>query len=160
MRLRLARRVDGPAVLKLIVGLAKFEKLAPLDGAARKRLLRDAFGKHPRFELWLAFVGRRKTPVGYTILFETYSSFLALPTLYLEDIFVLPAFRHLGIGSALLRHCIQLARDRGCGRMEWTCLNWNTKAQQFYEKLGAKRLDEWVLYRLSGDELRGLANLR
>jgi GNAT superfamily N-acetyltransferase len=87
--------------------------------------------------------------VGYSIFFETYSTFLANPTLYLEDIFVLPNYRNRGIGSALLQHAIQIAHERGCGRMEWTCLDWNNKAQAVYERLGARHLSEWYLYRLT-----------
>ena len=89
-------------------------------------------------------------PVGYAVLLETYSSFLARPTLYLEDVFVLQEFRGRGIGSAFLRHFVALALERGCGRMEWTCLDWNTRAQRVYEdKLGAQRMSEWFLYRMT-----------
>lgn len=153
IHIRPAQRADAPALLGLIVALAEFEKLPPPDAEAQKRLVEDGFGKRPRFESWLAFVKGREAPVAYAMLFETYSSFLALPTLYLEDIFVLPAFRGQGIGSALLRRCIELAHERGCGRMEWVCLDWNTKAQTAYEQLGARRLKEWFLYRLSREEM-------
>jgi GNAT superfamily N-acetyltransferase len=147
-RLRRAKRPDAPALLRLIVALAKFEKLPPPDAGARRRLIADGFGRQPRFESWLAFWHGRSEPVGYAIFFENYSSFLARPTLYLEDLFVLPEFRGRGIGSALLRHCIDLAHRRGCGRMEWACLDWNTKAQRVYEGLGARKLSEWFCYRL------------
>jgi GNAT superfamily N-acetyltransferase len=96
-------------------------------------------------------------PTGYAILFETYSSFLARPTLYLEDIFILPQYRSRGLGLGLLHHCIQLAYERGCGRMEWTVLDWNTKAQRVYDGLGARRLSEWFLYRLDQDQIEELA---
>ena len=151
--IRRAELADGPALLGLIVALAEFEKLPPPDAEAQKRLLRDGFGERPRFECWLGFWEGSSGPVAYALLFETYSSFLAQPTLYLEDIFVLPAFRGQGIGSALLRHCIQLAHDRGCGRMEWTCLDWNTKAQAAYRQLGARQMNEWFLYRLTRDAM-------
>jgi GNAT superfamily N-acetyltransferase len=147
---RRAEAADAPALISLICALADFEKLTPPDADAQARLAADGFGEKPRFEAWLAIVPERGEPVGYALLFETYSTFLARPTLYLEDIFVLPDFRGRGIGSAFLEHCIALARERGCGRMEWTCLDWNTKAQSVYEcKVGATRMSEWLLYRLS-----------
>ena len=155
--LRRATRADAPGLLHLIVALAEFEKLAPPDAAAQQRLIEDGFGPHPRFESWLAFWENEPEPAGYAILFETYSSFLARPTLYLEDIFVLPESRGRGLGSALLDQCIRLAQERDCGRMEWTCLDWNTKAQCVYEKLGARRLSEWFLYRLDRANIERLA---
>jgi GNAT superfamily N-acetyltransferase len=151
--IRRAQREDAPALLRLIIALAEFEKLAPPDAAAQKRLVADGFGERPRFECWLAFWDGAPEPVAYSFLFETYSSFLALPTLYLEDIFVLPDFRGRGIGTSLLRHGINIARERGCGRMEWTCLDWNTKAQGTYERLGANRMSQWLLYRLTRESI-------
>jgi GNAT superfamily N-acetyltransferase len=148
--LRRATRVHANALLLLICALAEFENLEPPDAEAQQRLLEDSFGAQPRIEPWLAFVEGRAEPVGYAILLETYSSFLARPTLYLEDIFVLPEFRRRGIGNNFLRHCVALAHERGCGRMEWTCLDWNTRAQRVYEdRLGAQRMSEWYLYRLT-----------
>jgi GNAT superfamily N-acetyltransferase len=154
--IRKATRADASALLKLIVALAQFEKLTPPDGEAQARLVEDAFGSRPRFEAWLVFSSGLADPVGYAILFETYSSFLARPTLYLEDLFVLPEHRGHGIGSALLDHCIRLAHQRGCGRMEWTVLDWNVRAQKVYEALGAQRLSEWFLYRLGQDQIEKL----
>jgi GNAT superfamily N-acetyltransferase len=151
--IRRAERSDADGLLRLIAALAEFEKLTPPDAEAKTRLIEDGFGERPRFETWLAFVDDRPEPVGYAFFFETYSSFLARPTLYLEDIFVLHEHRGRGIGSALLNHCIGLAHARGCGRMEWTCLDWNTKAQCVYEKLGARRLSEWYLFRLTRDRM-------
>ena len=148
--LRRAERADAAALLRLICALAEFEKLDPPDAEAQQRLMEDAFGDHPRIEPWLAFADAPAGPVGYAIILETYSSFLARPTLYLEDVFVLPEFRGRGFGTAFLRHCVSLAHERGCGRMEWTCLDWNTRAQTVYEqKLGAQRMSEWFLYRLT-----------
>ena len=149
--LRRATRADAPALIELIAALARFEQLTPPGAAEQSRLIEDGFGERPRFESWLAFWAGVSNPVGYAVVFECYSTFRASPTLYLEDLFVLPEWRRRGIGSALLRHCIQLAHDRGCGRMEWTCLDWNTKAQQVYERIGARRLSEWHLYRLTRD---------
>ena len=157
VRLRRTTRRDGPAVVRLIAALAAFEHLPPPTPAARARLLADGFGRRPLFETWVAEVPESKSPVGYAIFFPTYSTFLARPTLYLEDIFVLPAFRGRGIGTAFMRQCIQLAHDRGCGRMEWTCLDWNKRAQAVYEKtLGARRMSEWYLYRLVRPELAAI----
>src|ERR671925_829792 len=117
--LRRAKRSEAPALLRLIVALAKFEKLTPPDAAARKRLVKDGFGPQAKFEPWLAFIDEE--PVGYMILVDLYSSFEARPTLYLEDLFVLPEYRGRGVGKAMMRRCIELAWKRGCGRMEWTC---------------------------------------
>jgi len=159
--LRRAARRDGPAVVRLIAALAAFEHLPPPTAAARKRLLADGFGPRPRFETWVADVPESRTPVGYAILFHTYSTFLARPTLYLEDVFVLPEFRGRGIGTAFLRQCADLARSRGCGRMEWTCLDWNKRAQAVYEqRLGARHLTEWFLYRLTRSEIAAFVKRR
>ena len=148
--LRRAQRPDAPDLLRLVCALAEFEKLDSPDAEAQQRLIEDSFGAKPRIESWLAFAAGRAQPVGYAMLLETYSSFLARPTLYLEDVFVLPEFRGRGIGGAFLRHCVALAHERGCGRMEWTCLDWNTRAQRVYEdKLGAQRMSEWYLYRIT-----------
>jgi GNAT superfamily N-acetyltransferase len=151
LALRRALRSDAPALIELICALAQFEKLTPPNSEEQERLVEHGFGDRPRFEAWLAFWQDEPAPVGYAVLFETYSTFRATPTLYLEDIFVLPSYRGRGIGSALLRHCIQLAHERGCARMEWACLDWNRKAQQVYERIGARHLSEWFLYRLTRD---------
>ena len=148
VKIRKAIPDDGPTVLRLILALADFEKLPPPDEAAQKRLLEDAFGARPRFEIFLAELADGQV-AGYAFIFETYSTFLARPTLYLEDIFVLCEFRGQKVGLALFRHCVAQARERGCGRMEWTVLDWNTHAIQFYQKLGARQMDEWQLYRLT-----------
>lgn len=151
LTLRRAERADSQALISLIVALAEFEKLPPPDTDAQARLIADGFGAAPKFEAWLAEWDAQ--PVGYAFFFETYSTFLARPTLYLEDLFVLPDFRRRGIGKALLNHCVKLAKERGCGRMEWTCLDWNVDAQEVYEKMGARRMDEWLTYRLTHDAL-------
>ncbi len=145
--IRPLRRSDGPAFLKLIDALADFEHLRRPDRAARRRLLRDAFGRRRKFDAFLLHADR--TPVGYAILFETYSSFLARPTLFLEDIFILPACRSRGYGRRLFMHCLKQAQRRGCGRMEWIVLDWNKGAMRFYERLGAHAMKEWRLYRIT-----------
>lgn len=145
-------RWHGKTFLSLINALADFEKLKRPSSAARKRLLRDAFGKNRRFDAYLAFVDRKA--VGYAIVFETYSSFLALPTLYLEDIFILPEHRKSGIGKKLFLHCLAEADRRGCGRMEWVVLTWNTNAIQFYNRIGARQMKEWLPYRIVREQFK------
>lgn len=143
------------AFCRLVVALAEFEKLTPPDAAAQARLVQDALGPRPRIEVWLAFVGGLAAPCGYAILVETYSSFLALPTLYIEDVFVLSEHRRCGVGGALLRQAVALAHERGCGRVEWTALDWNVNAQRVYEqRLGAKRMSEWFLYRMTRGDMQ------
>ena len=141
-----ARKKDGAKLLSLIDALADFEKLKRPGKRARVRLLKDAFGKRKRFKVFLAFAGGK--PAGYAIFFETYSSFLALPTLYLEDIFVLKEYRKQRIGLKLFRRCLNEARNRGCGRMEWVVLDWNKNAIRFYKNLRARQMKEWLLFRM------------
>lgn len=142
---------DGPALLSLILALAAYEKLDPPDAAAQQRLIRDLGGDRPRYEAYLAELNGR--PVGYTFIFETYSSFLALPTLYLEDFFVLPEERGKKIGLALFKEMVREAHRRGCGRMEWSVLDWNRLAIDFYERAGARQLNEWKYYRLTRSDM-------
>ena len=139
-------------LFSLILALASFEKLAPPDDEAKERLRRDCFSSHPRFEAFLSFFDGK--PVAYAIVFETYSSFLAKPTLYLEDIFVLPEYRKQKIGVHFFRFLASLAVERGCGRMEWKVLDWNIGAIEFYKKLGATQLNEWLPFRLTEEQLR------
>lgn len=153
VKVRLATAEDGPTILRLIHALADFEQLPPPDEAAQQRLLNDAFGPRPRFEIFLAEVQAEKVAsaqvAGYAFIFETYSTFLARPTLYLEDLFVLSEYRSQKVGLALFRFCVEQARQRGCGRMEWTVLDWNENAIRFYQKLGGRHMNEWQLYRLT-----------
>jgi GNAT superfamily N-acetyltransferase len=148
---RRATPKDRSIILSLIDALATYEKLAPPSTAAKARLLRDMSGDRPRFEVYLAEYENH--PAGYTFIFEAYSSFLALPTLYLEDFFVLPEYRSKGIGKTLFNAMVNEAHHRGCGRMEWTVLDWNKLAIDFYDRLGAKHMDNWHLYRLVGEDL-------
>lgn len=154
LMIRKATRNDGKTVLSLINALASFEKLKRPSPAARKRLLKDAFGRKKRFEVFLAELDNKA--VGYAIIFETYSSFLALPTLYIEDIFVLPEYRRRKIGVLLFRRCVEEAAQRGCGRMEWMVLDWNVNAIRFYERLGARQLTEWLPFRLERKQFASL----
>jgi GNAT superfamily N-acetyltransferase len=120
------------------------------------RRLRDTlFGAKPTAEAVVARVG--SDAVGFALWFHNYSTFLAQPGLYLEDLFVLPAWRGRGVGAALLRHLARVASEQGCGRMEWSVLNWNESAIGFYRKMGARPMDGWTVYRLTGDDLRRAA---
>ncbi len=153
---RYATRKDSPGVIDLLVALANFEHLDPPDSASRKRILRDIFSKKI-VKLLVAVDDDTKKLVGYALYFFTYSSFLARPTLYLEDIFVLEEYRRQGVGRDLFLKCVREAKRHDCGRMEWAVLTWNEKAIQFYEKLGAKRLSEWYFYRLTDVKLEALS---
>jgi GNAT superfamily N-acetyltransferase len=148
---RRARPEEAPVLLGLIRALADYEKLTPPDEAAEGRLVRDIFGERPRLEAWLAWDGERA--VGYALALETYSSFLALPTFYLEDIFVRPEARGAGAGAALFREMVVEAGRRGCGRMEWVVLDWNRLALDFYARFGAKHLSDWMTMRLTRDDI-------
>ena len=155
IQIRPASPADGETFLALVDALADYEKLARPSQDARARLLADAFSPRPRISVFLAELDG--AAVAYAIVLETYSSFLALPTLYLEDIFVVPEARRHGIGRTFFRVLAAEALRRGCGRMEWVVLDWNQLAIDFYEKLGARHLREWYTYRLSADELARIA---
>ena len=146
---------DEELFLGLVDALADYERLERPTAEARQRLVRDGFGEDPLFHAYLA--GLDGEVVGYAIVLFTYSSFLARPTLYVEDLFVLPQARGSGVGKALLSFLAGEAVRRGCGRMEWVVLDWNQPAIDFYERLGARRLTEWYTYRLSGAELEAMA---
>jgi GNAT superfamily N-acetyltransferase len=139
--------------LYLVEKLAEYERLDPPDEGAKARLKADGLSDNPRYEAYLGRIDGQA--VSYAIFFMTYSSFLALPTLYLEDIFVLEEFRRRDIGQKLFEFCVHEARDRGCGRIEWMVLDWNEPAIKFYEKNGAKALD-WTFFRMTEEEMRKL----
>jgi GNAT superfamily N-acetyltransferase len=155
LTIRRGTRRDVPTVLALVRGLAEYERLLHQCVATPAKLRRDGFGRRPYFQTLIARRGGR--PIGFALYFFTYSTFLARPTLYLEDLFVLPAERGRGAGLALLRALARLAVRRGCGRMEWTVLDWNRPAMRFYRALGAGFRTEWVLTRLTGPALARLA---
>jgi GNAT superfamily N-acetyltransferase len=156
IHIRKAERGDFPVLLELITALAQYEKLDPPDEAAQGRLLEHGWGSSaPRFEAWLA--ERDGQAIGYAILFETYSSFLAKPTLYLEDLFVLPEHRRGGVGAAFFQRLTEVALQRGCGRMEWQCLDWNEQGLGFYARMGARRMADWVSFRFTEEDLRRVA---
>jgi GNAT superfamily N-acetyltransferase len=146
---------DVPTILKLIRGLAEYERLAHEVEATTARVRAHGFGRRRYFETIIC--RRGGTPVGFALYFFTYSTFLARPTLYLEDLFVLPEERGTGAGKALLRALARIAVRRGCGRLEWAVLDWNRPAIGFYKRLGAKLRRQWILTRLTGAPLRRLA---
>ncbi len=150
---RPATRDDASAFLALIQALADYEALAGPTEDAKERLVHDAFVcTPPRFFVHLAFEDQNPEPLGYTITFFTYSTFLAKPTLYLEDFFVSPEARAKGAGSALFDFQVREAKRLGCGRIEWSCLDWNELAQGFYKKRGATHLADWWMFRLTEED--------
>ena len=152
---RAATAADAESLLALVDALADYEKLPRPEAAARARIVEDAFGARRRVEVLLALDASR--PVGYALFFETYSSFLALPTMYLEDLFVHPDARGARHGYRLFQSVAAIAVERGCGRMEWNVLKWNRLARDFYERLDAEPLDDWQMYRLEGERLQRAA---
>ncbi|MEX2222350.1 MAG: GNAT family N-acetyltransferase [Candidatus Rokuibacteriota bacterium] len=146
---------DVPTILRLIRGLAEYERLAHEVEATAGRVRAHGFGRRRYFETLIC--RRAGKPVGFALYFFTYSTFLARPSLYLEDLFVLPEERGAGAGKALLRALARIAVRRGCGRLEWAVLDWNRPAIGFYKRLGAKLRRQWVLTRLTGTPLRRLA---
>ncbi len=146
---------DAPLILTLIKELAEYERLLHEVTATEQQICNTIFGPRPAAEVLLASL--EGEPVGFAVFFTTYSTFLAKPGIYLEDLFVRPHARGKGIGRALLARLAQVAVERDCGRIEWAVLNWNEPSIGFYEKLGAVPLDEWTTYRLTGAPLAQLA---
>ena len=157
-RIEPARERDVPLILQLIKGLADYEKLAHAVTATEETLHSSLFGQQPAAEVVIAYADEEA--VGFALYFHNYSTFLAKRGLYLEDLFVLPAWRGRGAGRALLTHLARLAVERDCGRFEWSVLDWNAPAIEFYKKLGARPMDEWTVFRLTGDALARLASDR
>ena len=155
MALRRATRADVPEILRLIRALAEYEKLASDVVASEAGLAETLFGARPAAEVLLAEVDGRA--VGLALFFQNYSTFLGKPGIYLEDLFVEPAFRGRGLGKQLLQAIARLAVERGCGRFEWAVLDWNEPAIGFYKSLGAKPMADWTVMRLTGEALKKLA---
>jgi len=153
--IRPARPGDEGLVLEFVRELAAYERLSHAVRARAEDVRAALFEEPRRAEVLLAFdVG---TPVGFALFFHNYSTFLGRPGLYLEDLFVRPAARGRGHGKALLRRLAAIARERGCGRMEWAVLDWNRRAVDFYRALGATPQDDWTIFRLSGEALERVA---
>ena len=155
LRIQPATVRDVPLILQFIRELAEYEQLAGACVAAEEDLREQLFGPNAVAHAVLAFVGDE--PAGFALYFFNFSTFLARPGLYLEDLFVKPAWRKHGIGRALLAALARIATDRGCGRMEWSVLNWNELALRVYRGIGAQPLNDWTVYRLTGESLTGLA---
>jgi len=154
LRIRAAEAGDVPLIADLIRQLAKFEKLENEVVLTDELLMEGLFGTRPYAETVIAEEDAK--PIGFALFFHTFSTFLARPGLYLEDLFVLAEHRGRGVGRALLAHLAHLAVERGCGRLEWSVLNWNQDAIRFYERLGARPNSEWTVYRLTGEALASL----
>jgi GNAT superfamily N-acetyltransferase len=156
MDIRPATAEDVPEIMRLIRALAEYEKLSHAVVATEERLQRSLFGERPLAEALLGWLNGRA--IGFAVFFHNYSTFRGCAGLYLEDLFVEPAHRGNGHGKALLLHLARLAVQRGCERMEWSVLNWNTPAIGFYKNLGARQLQDWSIFRLDGEALKDAAN--
>ncbi|NQD38650.1 GNAT family N-acetyltransferase [Permianibacter sp. IMCC34836] len=155
--IRAATPAEVPQILAFIKALAVYEKLEHMVVADEQKLAATLFGERPAAEVRLAeWQGK---PAGFALFFANYSTFLAKPGIYLEDLFVLPEYRGKGIGKAMLIHLAKLAVERDCGRLEWSVLDWNTPAIEFYQSLGAVPMDEWTVYRVTGAALPALAKM-
>ena len=154
MSFRFACEADAGLVLDFIRRLADYEKMAD-QVVATEELLRTQVFQEKHAEVLFVLEGERE--VGFALFFHNFSTFLGLSGLYLEDLYVLPEDRGKGYGKALLCRLARIARDRGCGRMEWWCLDWNEPSIRFYRSLGAEPMEEWTVYRLAGETLDALA---
>ncbi len=146
---------DAGLILAFIRELAEYEKLSHEAVADEAGLAAQLFGEHPRAEVLIAEVDG--APAGFALFFHNFSTFVGKPGLYLEDLFVRPAFRGLGLGKRLMLRLAQIAVERDCGRFEWSVLDWNQPAIDFYRSLGATGMDEWTVQRVAGDALQALA---
>lgn len=146
---------DVPTILTFIRGLAEYEKLAHACVATEEALRRTLFGDRPAAEVLIARLG--DTPVGFALFFPSYSTFRAKPGIYLEDLFVLPEHRGRGVGTALLTRVAQIARERDCGRLEWSVLDWNQPAIEFYQRVGAMVMPDWRICRMTPHQFVKLA---
>ena len=155
IRIESAQERDVPLILELIRGLAEYERMSDQVIATEAGLREALFGAQPSAEVIVAYADDR--PAGFALFFHNFSTFLGRRGLYLEDLFVKPEFRRLGIGRRLLTELARMAVERGCGRFEWSVLDWNAPAIEFYKRLGARPLDEWTIFRMTGDALTRLA---
>jgi GNAT superfamily N-acetyltransferase len=155
LTIRFATIDDTPLVLTLIRGLAEYERLAHEAVATEADIRESLFGARPAAEVLIAETNGE--PAGFALFFHSFSTFLGRPGIYLEDLYVRPEFRSLGMGRALLAHLAKLAKERNCGRLEWSVLDWNEPAIRLYKGVGAVPMDEWTLYRVAGEALDKLA---
>ncbi|CAO3593603.1 unnamed protein product [Absidia cylindrospora] len=154
---------DVPLILDFINQLAVYEKLAHQVVATPELLEHHLFGPSPKAEVILAYhqktADSERLPVGFALFFHNFSTFLGRPGLYLEDLFVNPAYRGLGLGKKLLQQLAVIAKERDCGRYEWVVLDWNKPSRQFYENLGAEPHGKWIIHRVEGKSLDDLASM-
>ena len=155
IRIRPANPDDCQQIFDFICELAEFENLRHEVSGSAQQLQESLFGAQPYAEVLIAEY--QQQAAGFALFFHNYSTFLTQPGIYLEDLFVKPQFRSFGIGQALLVRLAEIARERDCGRLEWWVLDWNKRAAEFYRRLGAEAMDDWLVYRLSGDALDQLA---
>jgi GNAT superfamily N-acetyltransferase len=153
--IRAAAESDLPLILHLIESLAEYERLRDRCVATEEKLRATLFGDHPAAEILIASIDNE--PMGFALFFGNYSTFLAQPGIFLEDLFVKPEARGKGVGYALLSALARLAVERNCGRLEWNVLDWNELAISFYKRIGAVPMDEWTTFRVTGDALQKLA---
>ena len=156
MNFRFAKREDCALILYFIKELASYEKMLDEVVADEKTLEEWIFGKQ---KAEVIFVMENEKEVGFALFFHNFSTFLGRAGIYLEDLFVLPEFRKRGYGKALLKRLAAIAVERGCGRLEWWCLDWNKPSIDFYLSLGAEPMSDWTTYRITGDTLRRMAEL-
>lgn len=156
--IRPGEKADVPVIAHLIRELARFEKLEHEVTMTEELLTKNLFGPHRYAETLIAeeISEDAGKPIGLALFFHSFSTFLGKPGLYLEDLFVVPEQRSQGVGRALLKQLARIALERGCGRLEWAVLNWNSEAIKFYERLGARPNSEWTVYRLAGEALDAL----
>jgi GNAT superfamily N-acetyltransferase len=155
-RIEPATERDVPHILRMIRGLAAYEKLLDVVTATEDRLRESLFGPERSGEVLIGYAGEE--PVGFALFFHNYSTFLGQRGLYLEDLFVEPRWRGQGLGRQLLQSLAKLAVERNCGRLEWTVLDWNEPAVRFYRRLGAVPMADWTIFRVTGDALDRLAD--
>lgn len=158
LTIRPATPDDIPEILAFIRELAEYERAPEQAVAAPEDLLRDGWGKEPKFRVVIA--DWQDKPAGFALFFYNYSTWQGRAGLYLEDLFVRPAFRGKGIGKALLLHLAQIAVRENCGRFQWQVLDWNTPAIEFYKSLGARVMDEWLTMRVEGEALQRLGRIK
>lgn len=156
LEIRPATVEDVPLLLNFIKDLAEYEKLSH-EVSATEEILRDSlFGERRVAEALLAYLG--DDPAGFALFFHNFSTFLGRPGIYLEDLYVRPEYRGFKVGRTLLAQLAKLAKERGCGRLEWSVLDWNEPSIGFYKSLGAVAMDDWTVYRLTGDALQELSD--
>jgi GNAT superfamily N-acetyltransferase len=153
--IRRAQSSDVPVILALIKELAEYERLSHEVTATEMQLNEHLFGDSPKAEVLIA--ERSSRPIGFALFFQNFSTFLAKPGIYLEDLYVKPEQRGKGVGKALLKYLARIAVERGCGRLEWAVLNWNEPAIKFYKLLHAQPMNDWTIHRVTGSALENLA---